>query len=65
MFFYTFGKKFIPKVEFIFNNYDDFDAWYKCFQSIVKLNSPDKEKNKKFKIKKRVFENIAFFCFIN
>ena len=37
-------KKFIPKVEFIFNNYDDFDAWYKCFQSIVKLNSPDKEK---------------------
>ena len=37
-------KKFIPKVEFIFNNYDDFDTWYKCFQSIVKLNSPDKEK---------------------
>jgi hypothetical protein len=37
-------KKFIPKVEFIFNNYDDFDAWYKCFQSIIKLNSPDKEK---------------------
>jgi hypothetical protein len=37
-------KKFIPKVEFIFNNYDDFFAWYKCFQSIIKLNSPDKEK---------------------
>ena len=37
-------KKFIPKVEFIFNNYDEFDAWYKCFQSIIKLNSPDKEK---------------------
>ena len=36
-------KKFIPKVEFIFNNYDDFDAWYKCFQSIVKLNSADKK----------------------
>ena len=37
-------KKFIPKVEFIFNNYEDFNSWYNCLQSIVKLNSPDKEK---------------------
>ena len=37
-------KKFIPKVEFIFNNYDDFNAWYNCLQHIVKLNCPEKEK---------------------
>jgi hypothetical protein len=37
-------KKFIPKVEFIFNSYNDFDAWYQCLQSIVKLNNPEKEK---------------------
>ena len=36
-------KKFIPKVEFIFNNYDDFNSWHKCLQQIVKLNIPDKE----------------------
>ena len=40
------GKKFIPKVEFIFNNYEDFNSWYNCLQSIVKLNNPDKEKNR-------------------
>jgi len=37
-------KKFIPKVEFIFNNYEDFNSWYNCLQSIVKLNNQDKEK---------------------
>ncbi len=37
-------KKFIPKVEFIFNNYEDFNTWYNCLQSIVKLNNPNKEK---------------------
>ena len=39
-------KKFIPKIEFIFNNYEDFNSWYNCLQSIVKLNNPDKEKNR-------------------
>jgi hypothetical protein len=39
-------KKFIPKVEFIFNNYEDFNSWYNCLQPIVKLNNPDKEKNR-------------------
>ena len=39
-------KKFIPKIEFIFNNYEDFNSWYNCLQSIAKLNNPDKEKNR-------------------
>ena len=40
------GKKFIPKAEFIFDNYDIFNIWFKCLDSIVKLNNSDKEKNK-------------------
>jgi hypothetical protein len=39
-------KKFIPKIEFIFNNYEDFNSWYNCLQSIAKLNNPDKETNR-------------------
>ena len=42
-------KKFIPKVEFIFNNYKDFNSWHNCLQSVVKLNNSDKEKNRVLK----------------
>ena len=41
------GKRFVPKAEFIFNNYEHFNKWYNCLQSIVKLNNPDKDKNNK------------------
>ena len=37
-------KRFIPKVEFIFYNYEDFNMWYNCLNSVVKLNCPDKDK---------------------
>ena len=41
------GKRFIPKAEFIFNNYNDFNAWYNCLQSVVKINNTNQEKDKK------------------
>ena len=33
------GKRFIPKVEFIFVNYDHFNSWYNCLKSIAKSNN--------------------------
>ena len=41
------GKRFVPKAEFIFNNYEHFNLWYNCLQSVVNLNNPIKEKNSK------------------
>ena len=41
------GKRFVPKAEFIFNNYTQFNRWYNCLLSIVNLNNPIKEKNNK------------------
>ena len=38
------GKRFVPKAEFIFNNYENFNTWFNCLQSIAKLNNPDKDK---------------------
>ena len=32
-------KRFVPKVEFIFYNFKDFNLWYNCLLSIVKLNN--------------------------
>ena len=37
-------KKFIPKAEFIFDNYEIFNIWFNCLDSIIKLNNSDKEK---------------------
>ena len=34
------GKRFIPKVEFIFVNYEHFNLWYNSLLSIAKLNNP-------------------------
>ena len=34
------GKRFIPKVEFIFVNYEHFNLWYNSLLSISKLNNP-------------------------
>ena len=33
------GKRFVPKAEFIFDNYDNFNMWYNCLRNIVKLNN--------------------------
>ena len=41
------GIRFIPRAEFIFNNYGDFTAWYNCLQSIVKINNPSNQAYKK------------------
>ena len=41
------GKKFVPKAEFIFNNYEDFNKWYNCLKSIIKINNPYKDKDMK------------------
>ena len=38
------GKRFVPKAEFIFDNYESFDSWFNCLQSVAKLNNPDKDK---------------------
>ena len=38
------GKRFVPKAEFIFDNYEQFNLWYNCLQSIVKINNPEKDK---------------------
>ena len=38
------GKRFVPKAEFIFDNYDNFNSWFNCLQSIVKINKPDKDR---------------------
>ena len=37
-----FGKKSIPKIDFIFNNYDQFNLWNNCLQYIIKINSQSK-----------------------
>ena len=39
MFSLIFDKKSIPKVEFIFINYEQFNLWYECLQYITKINS--------------------------
>ena len=41
------GKRFVPKAEFIFDNYDNFNMWYDCLKNIVKLNNNNKDKGKK------------------
>ena len=38
------GKRFVPKADFIFGNYESFDSWFNCLQSVAKLNNPDKDK---------------------
>ena len=40
------GKRFVPKAEFIFDNYDNFNIWYNCLKNIAKLNN-NKDKGKK------------------
>ena len=37
------GKRFVPKAEFIFDNYENFDLWFNCIESIVKINNPNKD----------------------
>ena len=39
LFTLIFDKKSIPKVEFIFINYEQFNLWYECLQYITKINS--------------------------
>ena len=39
MFSLIVGKKNIPKVEFIFINYEHFNLWFNCLQYICKFNS--------------------------
>ena len=39
MFSLIFGNKSIPKIEFIFINYDQFNLWYNCLQYITKINN--------------------------
>ena len=41
------GKRFVPKAEFIFNNYEHFNLWYNCLRSVVNLNNPVGVKNNK------------------
>ena len=41
------GKRFVPKAEFIFDNYDNFSMWYDCLKNIAKLNNNNKDKVKK------------------
>lgn len=42
------GKRFVPKAEFIFENYDNFNMWYNCLKNIIKLNNNNnKDKGKK------------------
>ena len=41
------GKRFVPKAEFIFNNYENFNIWYNCLKSIVKINNSCKDKDTK------------------
>ena len=43
------GKRFVPKAEFIFENYDNFNSWFNCLNSIVKINKPDKDKRQSTK----------------
>ena len=38
------GKRFVPKAEFIFDNYDNFKSWLNCLQSVIKINKPDQDK---------------------
>ena len=40
-------KRFVPKAEFIFNNYEHFNLWYNCLRSVVNLNNLAGEKNNK------------------
>ncbi len=38
------GKRFVPKAEFIFDNFENFNMWHNCLQSIAKINKPEKDK---------------------
>ena len=39
------GKRFIPKAEFIFDNFDNFNMCYNCLDTIAKINNSGKAKN--------------------
>ena len=45
------GKRFVPKAEFIFDSYDNFNMWYICLKNIVKLNNNNKNKGKNKEVK--------------
>ena len=43
MFTLFLDKKLIPKIDFIFTNYDEFNLWHNCFQYVAKNNSQSKK----------------------
>ena len=47
MFSLVFDNKAIPKVDFIFINYDEFNLWFNCFEYIIKNNTQYKKHSTK------------------